>query len=696
MVASQTFGITSTSMPAGAIVVPVGVDIQSVVDSAPAGSTFWIEAGEHRMQSVTPKDNDHFIGQEGAILNGSHQITDFTKEGANWVASDQTQEGMRLSTDKGIPGAERAGYPETFFIDDKPLSPVDSLGKVAPGKFYFDYAADKIYFQDDPAGHKVEAGVSPFAFAGGAKGVTVENLVIEKYDPPVQHAAVGWDPSAQGWVVQNNEIRLNYALGAYVGTDGKIVGNNIHDNGQMGLGANGTDILVQGNEIGHNGYFAGIDPGFEGGGSKFAQTTNLQVLGNYAHDNNGYGLWTDIDNIHTLYDGNTVVNNLAGGISHEISYDATIRNNVVTGNGSPTAPWLWDGQIQIQNSKNVEVYGNHVDATTGGNGITLIQQDRGSGAYGPHTTTGNAVHDNVIVDGTPGAGVSGSVADFDEAGLRNGGNSFANNAYHYADPSGQHFSWVNTGYDFSGFQTTAGEDAGATISTQIPVAQTVPVGFTPAPETPAPSEPGSQTPPVAADPALPATTAPAAPEHAGSADPASTPVVSTPVATEPASPATAQPAAPEQTGSTAPAPVTAQPGAGTGDGTPPVPAAPDETSATGSAPHTDQHDPGRGLAHCHGGTEAQGGGATPTSPVSASSDAHPSWADLLADHGVDPSVASAISARLDGHVDWQAVAGNALQHYAGLAEQHWANHAGAETATPIDHFHHASAGGHWG
>ncbi|MGE2748011.1 hypothetical protein, partial [Escherichia coli] len=80
-----------------------------------------------------------------------------------------------------------------------------------------------------------------------------------------------------------------------------------------------------------------------------------------------------------------------------------------------------------QNSKNVEVYGNHVDATTGGNGITLIQQDRGSGAYGPHTTTGNAVHDNVIVDGTPGAGVSGSVADFDEAGLRNGENSFANN-----------------------------------------------------------------------------------------------------------------------------------------------------------------------------------------------------------------------------------------------------------------------------
>ena len=33
--------------------------------------------------------------------------------------------------------------------------------------------------------------------------------------------------------------------------------------------------------------------------------------------------------------------------------------------------------------------------TGGGNGIVLIQQNRGSGAYGPHTTTGNQIHDNI-------------------------------------------------------------------------------------------------------------------------------------------------------------------------------------------------------------------------------------------------------------------------------------------------------------
>ena len=677
MVASQIFGTTSISMPAGAIVVPVGVDIQSLVDSAPAGSTFWIEAGEHRMQSITPKDNDHFIGQEGAVLNGSHRITDFTRDGANWVASGQTQEGMRLSTDQGVPGAERAGYPETFFIDDKPLTPVDSLNKVAPGKFYFDYAADKIYFQDDPAGHKVEAGVSPFAFQGGAKGVTIENLVIEKYDPPVQHAAVGWDRSAEGWTIQNNEIRLNYGVGAYVGTDGKIVGNNIHDNGQMGIGANGDNILVQGNEIGHNGYFSGISPGFEGGGSKFSQTDNLKVVDNYSHDNNGYGLWTDIDNIHTLYDGNTVVDNSAGGISHEISYDATIRNNVVTGNGSPTAPWLWEGQIQIQNSKNVDVYANHVDATHGGNGITLLQQDRGSGAYGPHTTTGNAVHDNVIVDGTPGGGLSGSVADFDAAGLRDGGNSFANNAYHYADPSGQHFSWVDTNYDLSGFQRIAGEDAGATISTQIPAEQTLPVAFTPAAAAPATGTAETETPshvaaPVAADPITPV---------ASQAD------------ADPVSPATA----PSNPSAGLPAPGTSTPVAVAGDGTMPVQAAPDEPPSTGHASPVQAQDQHRDVAHCsRGGTPSNG--ETSVATASSADAAHPSWADLLAEHGVDPSVANPLSGALGIHADWQAIAGNLLQHYAGLSEQHGPTLAatGAEIATSMDHFHHALAGGHWG
>ena len=85
---------------------------------------------------------------------------------------------------------------ETVFVDNTPLKPVDALSKVVPGTFYFDYAADKIYIADNPIGHTIEAGKLADAFHGSATNVTVQNLVIEKYDPtfrtaPYREARVG-------------------------------------------------------------------------------------------------------------------------------------------------------------------------------------------------------------------------------------------------------------------------------------------------------------------------------------------------------------------------------------------------------------------------------------------------------------------------------------------------------------------------
>ena len=76
------------------------------------------------------------------------------------------------------------------------------------------------------------------------------------------------------------------------------------------------------------------------------------MRGNYSHDNNGTGMWTDIDNIHTLYENNVVAHNTMAGISHEISYDAIIRNNTLIGNGAgDPRSWWWGDEIQIQNSR---------------------------------------------------------------------------------------------------------------------------------------------------------------------------------------------------------------------------------------------------------------------------------------------------------------------------------------------------------
>ena len=259
----------------------------------------------------------------------------------------------------------------------------------------------------------------------------------------------------QSWTIQNNEVRLNYAVGITAHDGSQIIGNYVHDNGQMGLGGYGNNILVQGNEIATNGFWSGIDPFWEAGGFKFADTDNLVVRGNYSHDNNGSGMWTDINNIHTLYEDNVVVHNTINGISHEISYDAIIRNNTLIGNGyGDTRGWGWGAEINIQNSQNVQVYGNRVDMTGGGNGIVLIQQNRGSGTYGTYTTTGNQIHDNIIVD-HDGHGYIGGFADYNQSGMLNGGNTWSNNQYFMSDGGGR-FQWGGS-KTFAQFKAAAHE-----------------------------------------------------------------------------------------------------------------------------------------------------------------------------------------------------------------------------------------------
>ena len=100
-----------------------------------------------------------------------------------------------------------------MFVDNTPLKPVDALSKVVPGTFYFDYGADKIYIADNPTGQKVEAGKLAFAIGGNAQNVTVQNFVIEKYDPAIQDGAI---QGGQGWTIQDNEVRLNYAVGIHL------------------------------------------------------------------------------------------------------------------------------------------------------------------------------------------------------------------------------------------------------------------------------------------------------------------------------------------------------------------------------------------------------------------------------------------------------------------------------------------------
>ncbi len=250
-------------------------------------------------------------------------------------------------------------------------------------------------FLGEPGAVLTGEDVAPYAFTGSAVRVTIRGLVIEHYNPPLSEAPIA-STSAGFWVVENNEVRHNSHIGIEAGPHWVIRNNYIHHNGQLGMSGAGDGILVESNEIAFNNT-AAFDSHWEAGGTKFVYTTNLVVRDNYVHENKGPGLWTDINNIYTLYEGNRVFDNFGPGIDHEISYQAVIRNNVVEGNGFGWTGWVDGAGILVANSPNVEVYGNQVRHNNDGiAGIHSIR-DQADANHGPWELKNLWVHDNVIV-----------------------------------------------------------------------------------------------------------------------------------------------------------------------------------------------------------------------------------------------------------------------------------------------------------
>ena len=97
---------SGSGAPAGSISVSPGTDLAALASSSPAGAVFYLRAGVHRFGPVQPKDSQQFIGEAGAVLNGSKVLSGFSTEGSYWVATNQFQAGTEMAPAlPGIPGA---------------------------------------------------------------------------------------------------------------------------------------------------------------------------------------------------------------------------------------------------------------------------------------------------------------------------------------------------------------------------------------------------------------------------------------------------------------------------------------------------------------------------------------------------------------------------------------------------------------
>jgi hypothetical protein len=459
LIAATFIEVNSSARPRDAIAIEPGSSIQAAVDIAGEGAIFYLKKGVHRAQAVRPRSGQTFYGESGTVLNGSRLLDGFRREKTYWVANSQLQRVPRRG--ECLPSAPACDQPEAVFIDDKPLTKVLSKDALASNEVYIDYAGGRVYLADDPTNHKVEATIAAFAFKSYAHDVVIKNLTVEKYGSLAQDGAIHAREGAR-WTIEDCVVRLNSGGGISVGTGSRVRNCDVHHNGQIGINGNGNDILIEANRIWSNNMY-GFDPIWEAGGVKIAESEGVTFRGNHVFDNNGPGLWCDIECRNVVYEDNLAENNEHAGIFHEISFSAVIRRNVLRHNGRGRG-WFWDAGILVAASEEVEVTGNTVVVEPGACGIMLIDQGRRSERGAIYKTRNNTVHDNEMrFGGAPCAGGASDTKPEDEnfAIITNGNNRFDANTYRIRSTSvPPRFVWDQDVTDWDGFRRKGLEQSG--------------------------------------------------------------------------------------------------------------------------------------------------------------------------------------------------------------------------------------------
>jgi hypothetical protein len=261
---------TAAAMAAMAAVAPgvalhPGDNIQAIVDAHPAATTYRFSAGTFRLQQITPKSGDVFVGaghgmdsSSATILTGSRVLEGFERDATTglYVATNQTQRGqVHGECSTAFP---KCGHPEDLFFDRRPLRHVSNASAITNGSWFFDYDLQRILFADDPSGHVVETSVARRAFGSPvAENVTIANLSVMQYAIPAQMGAIGDQSVGAGWRVHDIVAVLNHGAGVHL-SSGTISRSNISENGQQGVSCTGSSCLVADNEIAFNNLRASV------------------------------------------------------------------------------------------------------------------------------------------------------------------------------------------------------------------------------------------------------------------------------------------------------------------------------------------------------------------------------------------------------------------------------------------------------
>ena len=470
-----------TSVLADSVLLPLGADLQSIIDQEDKNTCYIVESGVHRGHELILKEGDSLIGEDGAILSGAELLTGWRYEAPYWVHDGPHSKLIPYLDDESRVWEERANYPHDLFCDDVPLPQRMGLSEfLLTGKYWFyDYENDRVYIGFDPSNYQMElSGLSKFGLKANVRGVTIRNIRFENFATYNLNSAVELGSHA---IFENCVVSGSHCIGIKIFSNSIIKNSKFNYNGLAGLHNGGDNTIIEYCEFGHNGW-AGFSGDWARGGCKVPNLTNSILRRNYAHHNIGPGFWFDINANGNLFEENLSEYNSWEGLIYELSCGCEIRNNILRWNGlDPRGGLLWGVPFVIQNAENAKVFNNFLESSNQSNarggGVTIINQSRtefSQGLCGDHTAEGNQIHNNVIL--MPLGGYNGlqygsyGWETFDDFLERP--NIWYNNTYYSGKPNGGNFHWYSPGKSPKDFVTQfynweewqlAGQDEGSQL-----------------------------------------------------------------------------------------------------------------------------------------------------------------------------------------------------------------------------------------
>jgi hypothetical protein len=225
------------SAPAGAVEVDPAVqgDLPAKTKANPAGTTFWLRSGTHRLSGdrfdqVMPKDGNTYLGAPGAILDGNrlNQYA-FGGEAADVTIKFLTVSGFVAPHDEGVVNHDSG---DGWVIESSTIQNNDGAGMMAGARQQV---------KGNCLRTNGQYGMNAFKSGNSITGLVVEgNEVVgnntgdwEKRTP-----GCGCTGGIKFWSINGADVR----------------GNWVHDNRGPGLwgDTNNNDFLIEGNVIENN------------------------------------------------------------------------------------------------------------------------------------------------------------------------------------------------------------------------------------------------------------------------------------------------------------------------------------------------------------------------------------------------------------------------------------------------------------